>query len=111
MQHRLYLRRRQRMQRDETLAILKAHMPELKARFGVQSLYLFGSTARDEASGDSDVDILVEFRPEACAGLFELYDLKVYLETVLDADVDVLTPDGLRWWMREQVLSEAVHAS
>lgn len=99
------------MRRDEVLAILKAHMDEVKMRFGVQSLYLFGSTARDEAAETSDVDILVEFVPEACAGLFELYDLKTHLEALLRREVDLLTPDGLRGWMREEVLKEAVHAA
>lgn len=99
------------MRRDEAITILKTHMPELKTRFGVQSLYLFGSTACDEAAEASDVDILVEFAPEACAGLFELYDLKIHLEALLGSDVDVLTPDGLRWWMREEISKEAVHAT
>ena len=99
------------MRRDEALAILKAHRDEVKTRFGVRSLYLFGSTARDEAAETSDVDILVEFAPEACAGLFELYDLKTHLEALLGRDVDVLTADGLRWWLREDVLKEAVHAA
>ncbi|MBS3934317.1 MAG: nucleotidyltransferase family protein [Truepera sp.] len=96
------------MRRDEALAILKAHRDEVKTRFGVQSLYLFGSTARDQADDVSDVDILVKFAPEACSGLFELYDLKLHLETLLGREVDVLTPDGLRWWMREDILKEAV---
>lgn len=70
------------MQRNEALAILQAHTNDLKMCFGVQSLYLFGSTARNEASETSDVDILVEFAPEACAGLFELYDLKTHIENM-----------------------------
>jgi predicted nucleotidyltransferase len=48
------------MRRDEALAILTAHQEELK-EYGVKSLAIFGSVARDEARPDSDVDLLVEF--------------------------------------------------
>ena len=46
----------------ETMDILRHHLDELR-RFGVRRIGLFGSTARDEAQPDSDVDILVEFEP------------------------------------------------
>ena len=53
------------MRRHEALAILGAQM-EYLAQFGVQTLALFGSVARDEARPDSDVDLLIEFgRPKA----------------------------------------------
>ena len=48
------------MRRDEALRLLAAHREEI-ARFGVKSLAIFGSVARDEAGPDSDVDVLVEF--------------------------------------------------
>ena len=49
------------MGRDEVLSVLTAHQSELEG-FGVQSLRLFGSVAREEAAADSDVDLLVSFR-------------------------------------------------
>ena len=49
------------MGRDDVLARLKAHHEEIEG-FGVESLRLFGSVAREEASADSDVDLLVKFR-------------------------------------------------
>ena len=56
------------MKRDKVVKILSEHRDELQQRFGVKSLALFGSVARDEATGISDVDLLVEFdRP---TGLF-----------------------------------------
>jgi uncharacterized protein len=99
------------MQRDEALAILKAHMPELKARFGVQSLYLFGSTARGEASVDSDVDVLVVFRPDAGAGFFALSRFKSYLEELFGCKVDLLTPGAIHPRMRERIEKDAIHAA
>jgi uncharacterized protein len=99
------------MQRDEALTILKAHMPELKARFGVQSLYLFGSTARDEASGGSDVDVLVVFRPDAGAGFFTLSRLKSHLEELFGCTVDLLTPGAIHPRMRERIEKDAIHAA
>ena len=53
------------MQRAEVIRILSEQQAELALRYGVKSLYLFGSVARDEAVPASDVDLLVEFdRPE-----------------------------------------------
>lgn len=49
----------QALSRTETLAVLREHKPVLAERFGVVELALFGSTARDEARPESDVDILV----------------------------------------------------
>lgn len=96
---------------DEALALLKAQFPKLSRRFGVASLALFGSTARGEARADSDVDVLVEFEPGARVGLFEIFELKQALEAGLKCAVDVVAPDGLRPWMREKVLREAIRAA
>jgi uncharacterized protein len=99
------------MRRDEALAILKAHFPELSQRFGIEALYLFGSTARNEAHCESDVDVLVEFKPDAGVGLFELARLQMQLETLLGCSVDVVTPGGLKRQLRERILREAVRVA
>lgn len=49
------------MNRDKALTILTANKPLLAERYGVSRLALFGSTARDVASEDSDIDVLVAF--------------------------------------------------
>ena len=49
------------MNRDEVLKVLRAHKATLVQRFGVVDLALFGSIVRDQATDDSDVDILVRF--------------------------------------------------
>ncbi len=61
---------------------LKQKKAELTNQFGVKSLLLFGSVARNEGTATSDVDLLVEFnRPVGYFGLFALQD---YLEKLLD---------------------------
>lgn len=94
------------MGRDEILHILNEHRAELQ-RFGVGSLALFGSKARDEARIGSDVDILVEFDGPPSFGRF--MDLKFYLEDILGCPVDLVTRRALKPRLRARVEEEAVH--
>ena len=95
------------MRQQEALAVLTSHQNTLKT-FGVKSLMVFGSVARDEARKDSDVDLLVEFdRP---VGLFTFVRLKRYLEEILESSVDLGTPDSLKPYLREPVFREAIRA-
>jgi predicted nucleotidyltransferase len=79
-------------------------------RFHVTHMSVFGSTARDEATFHSDVDLLVEFDPDAPVGLFTFVRLQDYLADVMGCRIDLATPAALRPEMRDQILSEAVHA-
>ncbi|NJL46764.1 MAG: nucleotidyltransferase family protein [Leptolyngbyaceae cyanobacterium SM2_5_2] len=95
------------MRKQEALTLLANHQKTLKG-FGVKSLMLFGSVARDEAQTGSDVDLLVEFdRP---VGLFTFVRLKRYLEEILESSVDLGTPDSLKPHLQESVFREAVRA-
>jgi predicted nucleotidyltransferase len=74
--------------------------------FGVVSLRLFGSAARDELRDDSDVDVLVEF---TTAVTYTRYmGLKFYLEDLLGRQVDLVTTKGLRHEFRPAVEQEAI---
>lgn len=96
------------MRRNEILEILHEHKTQLK-QFGVKSLALFGSFARDEAREDSDVDMLVEFETPPT---FSAYmDLKFYLEDLLGRPVDLGTPDTLKPRIRARVLQEAIRVA
>ncbi len=96
------------MTREQALSILAAHTQKLQ-EFGVASLSIFGSVARNEATEDSDVDILVEFnRP---VGLFAFVRLRRRLQEILGRGVDLVTPDALKAPLRERILKEAVHAA
>lgn len=97
------------MEQDTVLQILKQKNAELTKQFGVKSLSLFGSVARDEATSTSDVDLLVEFdRPVGYFGLFALQD---YLEKLLGCSVDLGTPDSLKPYIKERIMGEIVHVT
>jgi uncharacterized protein len=97
------------VKRDEIIRILKKHSQELEERYGVSSLMLFGSVARDEATKTSDVDLLVEFnRP---TGYFGLVRLQLFLQEALGCKVDLGTPGSLRPAMRERILREAIRVT
>ena len=97
------------MHRTEISSVLRGCEHELRARFAVRSLRLFGSIARGEATENSDIDVLVEFsRP---IGLIQFAALKLFLEELLGLPVDLATPDALHPEMRERILSEAIDAA
>ena len=98
------------MKRDEVIRILGDHRQALKAK-AVKSLAIFGSVARDEAAGNCDVDLLVEFENNHPTGLFEFISLKNYLEDVLGSPVDLVMRSSLRPEFREQVFKEAILAA
>jgi predicted nucleotidyltransferase len=77
------------MQCYEAIARLKAHEVKLK-QLGVEHLFLFGSTARDEAREDSDVDLFFD-HPEGSLGLFELMDVKEFAASILGRRTDIMT--------------------
>jgi predicted nucleotidyltransferase len=94
------------MKRDQVIRTLRAHRPALAEQFGVKSLALFGSVARNEATAESDVDLLVEFdRP---TGYFGLVRLQLFLQDLLGCEVDLGTPGSLRPAMRARVEKEAI---
>ena len=92
--------------KSEVLALLREHKLAMAERFGVVDLALFGSTVRDEAGPDSDVDILVSFDrptdPECYFGV------QFYIEDLLGRPVDLVTDKALRAELRPYVEAEAV---
>ncbi len=97
------------MKREAIIHLLKQQNAELARQFGVKSLSLFGSVARDEATSVSDVDLLVEFnRPTGYFGLFALQD---HLEKLLGCPVDLGTPDSLKPYIRERVQGELIRVA
>lgn len=73
---------------------------------GVLKAFIFGSFARGEEEGDSDVDFLVEF--EDGRTLLDLSGLRLDLSDALDREVDVVTPNALHPRMRAQIFRERV---
>jgi len=95
------------MTRDEVLKVLRAHKATLAQRFGVTDLVLFGSVARDQASEDSDIDILVRFDGPATSKCY--FGTQFYLEDLLGRPVDLVTQKALRAELRPYVERESVH--
>ena len=77
------------MKRDEAIKRLQQHEADLK-RLGVEHLYIFGSTARGEATEDSDVDLFFDHE-KGKLGLFELMDVKERTASILGPKVDIMT--------------------
>ena len=89
-------------------AILRAHRADLK-RFGVKSLALFGSVARDEAGPESDLDLVLEFDGP---GTFDRYmGLKLFLEDLLGSRVDLVMRKALKARLHSSVEREAVRVA
>ena len=96
-----------RMNREEVLDILRTHKPTLAERFGVTELALFGSFARDEATDESDVDILVRYDGPATSRSY--FGVQFYIEDLLGRRVDLVTHKALRSEFRPYVEREAVN--
>ncbi len=94
------------MTRAETLATLTRHKQEIQRRFGVLSLALFGSRAREDARPESDIDILVEFDGAATSARY--FGLQFFLEDLLGAPIDLVTTKALRPQLRPFVERDAV---
>ena len=68
---------------------------------------LFGSVLRDDFGGSSDVDVLVEFHPDARVGFIALSRMQRELSTLLGRPVDLVRRDGLKPLIRDAILSSA----
>ena len=95
------------MNRDEVLDQLARNKPTLVARYGVDRLALFGSTLRDSARADSDIDILVSFDGPATSERY--FGVQFFLEDLLGRPIDLVTDKALRPELRPFIEREAVH--
>jgi predicted nucleotidyltransferase len=94
------------MNRDEAMNRLKARAADLK-RLGVEHLYMFGSTARDEARDESDIDLFFDYQ-KGKLGLFELMDVKETTAQILGRSADIMTRDSLHRTLRRQIEASAL---
>ncbi|WPL17974.1 putative nucleotidyltransferase [Thiorhodovibrio winogradskyi] len=97
------------MNRDDILVRLRQLQPELKERFAVERIGLFGSAARDTLGENSDIDLLVAFRGRAT--LDRYFGLKQFLETALARRIDLVTERGLKPLARASVEQDLIHVS
>jgi uncharacterized protein len=94
------------MKREEAISRLKQRQAELKA-LGVERLYLFGSTARNEATDDSDVDLFFDHE-RGKLGVYELIDVKERAAGILGRPADVITRNSLHPLLRKRIEASAV---
>jgi len=93
------------MKIEELLKIRRGQILEIARKHGAHNLRVFGSVARGEGNEESDIDLLVEVGP-AHSAWFPA-GLVADLEDLLGVPVDVVTEDGLHWYIKERVLEEA----
>ncbi|HWA73321.1 MAG TPA: nucleotidyltransferase family protein [Polyangiaceae bacterium] len=93
------------MDRETALSRLSTLLPELRARFGVRELAVFGSVARDEATDASDLDLIVDFEGPATFDAF--MGLKLFIEDTLAVPVDLVTRPSLKSRLKARIEAEA----
>ncbi len=94
------------MRRPDAIAALQRHAEAVKA-LGVTALYVFGSTARDEAAARSDLDVFIDYDRDRRFSLVELVGIKQLLERRLGVPVDLTTRDSLDPQLRERIEASA----
>ena len=94
------------MTRNETIAALREHARAIRDQ-GVTALYLFGSSSRDEARSDSDVDLFVDYDPDRFS-FVELIRLRESLSAKLGRKADLTTREGLHPVLRRNIEAEAI---
>jgi len=90
------------MTRTEAISRLRTYVDAIKAA-GATSLYLYGSTVRDEAKPGSDLDIFVEYDPHSKFNLLDLVEIKQLLEAELGMEVDITTRNSLHPILKAEI--------
>jgi uncharacterized protein len=90
------------MRKREAVAALTGQAEAIKA-LGATSLYIFGSTVRDDATPDSDIDLFIDYDWASGFSLIELVGIKQMLEDRLGMGVDITTRDSLDPMLRDKI--------
>lgn len=90
-------------------SILKKHKEELKGKYQIEEIGIFGSCVRGEQKRSSDVDILVEFEPDARISLLDFVGLENYISDLLKIKVDLVEKSALKPRIGKHILKEVIH--
>jgi len=82
-------------------------LAEFCRRNRIRRLRAFGSVLRDDFTPESDIDLIVEFEPDARVGLITLAGIELELSELVGRTVDLNTPRMLSKYFRDRVLAEA----
>jgi hypothetical protein len=97
------------MHSSEALETLRRSEQPLRGR-GVKHAALFGSVARGDNRRDSDIDIMIEFDPDARITVFDYVDLKEYIAGLFDEPVDIVSSEGFKSYIRPMAMADAIYA-
>ena len=92
---------------EKLKATLAEHKQELRDRFKVEEIGIFGSYVRKEQKKKSDLDVLVSF--SETIDLFTFVELENYLSDILGVKVDLVMKDSLKPRLKDRILNEAVY--
>ncbi|MBE2184582.1 MAG: nucleotidyltransferase domain-containing protein [Anaerolineae bacterium] len=93
--------------RNDRIAFTDAEIEAFCRKHHIRKLALFGSVLRDDFDLNSDVDVLVEFEPDAVVGFFELMSAQQDFAELIGREVDMNTSGFLSKHFRDQVVAEA----
>ena len=94
---------------EEMKKILTENKKELEQKYGVREIGIFGSYLRGEQKEGSDVDILVEFSPDARISLLDFVGLEDHISDLLAAKVDLVEKSALKPRIGKHILKEVVY--
>jgi len=94
-------------EKEDILRILKNLKEDIKIKYKVKSIGIFGSYINNEQTDDSDIDFLVEF--EEKADLFHYVGLTLFLEEQFNKKVDVISKPALKEELRKKILQEVIY--
>jgi predicted nucleotidyltransferase len=97
------------MRLDEIKEKLAKHKEDLRARFKVKELGIFGSYVKEEQKEGSDLDVLVEFEEDAKLSLLDVVGLELELSDLLGVKVDLVEKKTLKPYIGQRVLEEVVY--
>ncbi len=94
------------MNLEEVKSILKEHKEEIKQKYKIKEIGIFGSFTRDEQTKRSDIDILVKF--EEIPDLLKFIEIERYISRILRKKVDLVRKESIRKELKREILDEAV---
>ncbi|MBI5306392.1 nucleotidyltransferase family protein [Candidatus Wolfebacteria bacterium] len=93
--------------KEQIKKILSEAIKKSKFKDSVEKASLFGSYAREEENKESDIDVLIEFKPNVKIGLFEFVRFQRFLGESAGRKVDLLTPESISKFFRDKIIKEA----
>ena len=91
--------------KDEIIAFLKQNKQQIQEKYKVNSIALFGSFARDEATQNSDIDILIDMAPS----FDNFFDLKYFLEDEFKTTVDLGKEKNIRLLIKNKIQEDLIY--